>query len=90
MHAKGSEPARAQPFRRAAGIEFARFMFSARQREGLTQAQFAEKLSMDQVDVSRLESGGRCPRLDTFVRVIVALEADPRELVQAIADAYDL
>jgi transcriptional regulator with XRE-family HTH domain len=90
MQAKGIEPDKLQPYRRAAGEEFGRFVFRARQRAGLTQTQFAERLSMRQVDVSRLEKGYQCPRLDTVVRVIAALEADPRELVKAIADAYGL
>jgi transcriptional regulator with XRE-family HTH domain len=88
MQDKGIEPGRAQPYRRTAGVEFGRFVFNARQRAGLTQEQFAERLSMRQVEISRLEGGESCPRLDTVVRVIAKLEADPRELVQAIADAY--
>jgi predicted transcriptional regulator len=88
MQAKGIEPAQAQPYRRAAGVEFGRFMVRARRRAGMTQVEFAEKLSMHQVEISRMERGEHCPRLDTVVRVIAKLEADPRELVQAIADAY--
>lgn len=88
MQDKGIEPGRAQPYRRAAGVEFGRFMVRARRQAGMTQVQFAEKLSMHQVVVSRMERGDHCPRLDTLVRVLAKLDADPRELVKAIADAY--
>ncbi|HST69742.1 MAG TPA: helix-turn-helix transcriptional regulator [Solirubrobacterales bacterium] len=90
MQDKGIEPVPVQRYRQVAGEEFGRFMVRARQRAGLTQQQFAWRLSLRQTEISRLERGNHCPRLDTFVRVIAKLEADPRELLQAIADAYGL
>jgi len=89
MQAEGIEPDGNQRYRAAAAAEFGRFVFNARRRAGQNQEQFAERLSVHQAEISRMERGDSCPRLDTVVRVMTGLEADPRELVKAIADACD-
>lgn len=45
----------------------------AREDAGLTQAEFAEKLGMDQASVSRIESGARNMTLETLGKVAKVL-----------------
>ena len=51
---------------------------------GLTQEQLGERCKMDLSAVSRLERGGRNPRLDTMVRLAEALGVPPAALLQDI------
>ncbi|MGH7793612.1 MAG: helix-turn-helix domain-containing protein [Candidatus Binatia bacterium] len=55
----------------------ARLVRDARSKEGLTQAQLAEKARSSQVVIARLESGtdGRVPSLDLLERIASALKA---------------
>jgi DNA-binding XRE family transcriptional regulator len=85
MQAKRIEAAQARRYRKAAGEEFGLFVYRERKRAGLTQDQLAKKLGVRQTEISRLETGHYCPRLDSVVKVITALRADPQALVEAIA-----
>jgi transcriptional regulator with XRE-family HTH domain len=46
----------------------------ARERKGLTQAQLAERLGVDQAVIAKWESGSREPRVRVAVRLSQALE----------------
>ncbi|MGH9164358.1 MAG: helix-turn-helix domain-containing protein [Acidimicrobiales bacterium] len=49
-----------------------------REKHGLTQAQLAERCSMDQGDISRIERGATSPTAGTLQRIAAALDADVR------------
>lgn len=61
--------------------QFGRNLCEARGWAGLTQAQLAERLSMHQKEISRLERGEICPRLDAVVRLAGAVEVQVRDLL---------
>jgi transcriptional regulator with XRE-family HTH domain len=46
----------------------------ARQRAGLSQMQFTERVEMTQQEISRMECGRHTPRLETLVKVARALD----------------
>ncbi|MFL5872295.1 MAG: helix-turn-helix domain-containing protein [Solirubrobacterales bacterium] len=50
----------------------------------MTQKQLAEEASLYQPQVSTLERGKACPRLDTVVRIFACLGIDPREAMEAL------
>ena len=55
----------------------------ARQRADLTQRGLAARLGMELTcDISVLETGKQCPRIDTVVRLAEALEIEPGELLR--------
>ena len=50
---------------------------SARRKElGLSQTELAELCGTTQSAIARLESGGRPPRIDTLLKLAVALDSD--------------
>ena len=50
---------------------------AARRKElGLSQTELAELCGTTQSAIARLESGGRPPRIDTLLRLAVALDSD--------------
>jgi ribosome-binding protein aMBF1 (putative translation factor) len=49
-----------------------------RERQGLTQAELAERCGMDQGDISRIERGSTSPTARTLQRIAEALNADVR------------
>lgn len=67
--------------REAIGRQFARNLSEARRWAGLTQTQLAEQLCMHQKEISRLETGVTCPRLDTVVRLAAAVGVQVRDLL---------
>jgi ribosome-binding protein aMBF1 (putative translation factor) len=77
------------PDRKAISEQFGHFLSKARQRAGLSQDGLARLASTHQRDVSRLERGEHCPRLDTVVRLLAAVGADPLELLEAIGNASE-
>lgn len=58
---------------------------AARQETGLTQAQLARRLGVDQSLISRIESGQRPLTVDFLKELAGTLELDPAELVRAPA-----
>jgi transcriptional regulator with XRE-family HTH domain len=72
------------PDRKAISEQFGRFLYEARERAGLSQCALAKRVSVHQRDVSRLEKGRHCPRLDTALRLMEGVGADPLELLEAI------
>lgn len=67
--------------RRSAGEVFGESLRELRQKRGLTQVQLAERCGFPQARISELERGGRTPNLVTILRLAVALECKPTELV---------
>jgi DNA-binding XRE family transcriptional regulator len=68
----------------AIGRQFGRNLAEAREWAGLTQAQLAQEVSLHQVNLSILERGLRCPRLDLIVRLAGALGVHVRDLLWEI------
>jgi XRE family transcriptional regulator, regulator of sulfur utilization len=63
---------------------FGRNLFLARRRAGLTQTQLAQRASMYQSAVSKLEAGKRRPRAGTILRLAGALEVPAGDLLRGI------
>jgi DNA-binding XRE family transcriptional regulator len=61
--------------------QFGRNLCEARGWVGLTQAQLAKQLSMHQKEISRLERGEVCPRLDMLVKLAEAVGVQVRDLL---------
>lgn len=70
--------------REAVVEKFGRNLFMARRRAGLAQGELARVVSMQQTDLSLLERGRRCPRLDTIVRLARGLEMPVCDLMHGI------
>ena len=51
----------------------ARCIRNARQKEGLTQLELAEKIDISAQQVSRIETASYVPSLQTFLKIVVAL-----------------
>ena len=54
---------------------------TVRQRAGLTQVEFAEKIDMSIPNTWKLEHGAICPQLDTLEIIRDRLGADPAEIM---------
>jgi ribosome-binding protein aMBF1 (putative translation factor) len=61
--------------------QFGRNLAEAREWAGLTQTQLAEQVSLDQTEISRLERGARCPRLDRISALAEVLGVQLRDLL---------
>ena len=59
----------------------------ARKREaaGLSQEEVGIRAAVHRTEVSQLERGLRCPRIDTLVKLAGALGVEPSELLEGIA-----
>jgi ribosome-binding protein aMBF1 (putative translation factor) len=64
--------------------QFGRNLAEARGWEGISQKQLAERVSLHQSDVARLEYAERCPRLDRVVKLADALGVQVRDLLYGI------
>jgi transcriptional regulator with XRE-family HTH domain len=63
-------------------MSFAKHLAAARQRQGLSQQQVADRLGvMSAETISRYERGEREPRLSTIVKMAEALRVHPVELI---------
>ena len=67
--------------KRSAGEVFGDHLRELRQKRNLTQVQLAERCGFPQARISELERGGRTPNLVTILRLAVALECKPTDLV---------
>ena len=54
-------------------VEIFGAFLEAREKEGLTQAQLAEKANMTQSEIARLERTDANPKIDTLLRATVPL-----------------
>lgn len=57
---------------------------------GLSQEKLGERMGVSTNYISLLESGKRYPSIGTLIRVARALDADPGEMVNAIAEREGL
>jgi ribosome-binding protein aMBF1 (putative translation factor) len=64
--------------------QFGRNLAEARGWAELSQVELADRAALRQRDVSKLESGLRCPRLDLIVRLADVLEVQVRDLLYGI------
>ena len=64
--------------------QFGRNLAEARDWEGISQKQLAQRISMSQADVARWELGERCPRLDYVVKLADAVGLQVRDLLYGI------
>jgi transcriptional regulator with XRE-family HTH domain len=64
-----------------AGEVFGARVRELRQKLGLTQIDLSERLGLPQSRISEIESGARSPTLVTILRVALALECKPTDLV---------
>lgn len=69
---------------KATAKQFGRNVAEARRWEGLTQAELAQRTSIRQFEICKLEYGTRCPRLDMVVRLADALGVQVRDLLYEI------
>jgi transcriptional regulator with XRE-family HTH domain len=54
----------------------------ARKRLGLTQEEVAERSGVHPTEVSRIEVGKRDPRISTLLRLALAVEVEPGQLLE--------
>jgi ribosome-binding protein aMBF1 (putative translation factor) len=66
------------------GEQFGRNLSEAREWEGLTQLELAERAAVPVREVVRMEHGHRCPRLDNVVRLADAVQVQVRDLLYGI------
>lgn len=81
-----SSPAGLRPAHRVMTVaeKFGRYIRQEREWAGLTQMQLGSEARMQQAHLSELERGKVCPRLDTVVKLLAILGADPREALEAL------
>jgi len=68
----------------ALAAQFGRNLAEAREWEGLSQKQLAQRISKNQADVARWELGERIPRLDYVVKLADAVGLQVRDLLYGI------
>jgi ribosome-binding protein aMBF1 (putative translation factor) len=68
----------------AIAAQFGRNLAEARNWEGLSQKELAQRISKDQADVARWERGERVPRLDYVVNLADAVGLQVRDLLYGI------
>jgi transcriptional regulator with XRE-family HTH domain len=64
--------------------KFGQNLVRVRKEADLSQEQLAELASLHRTEIGMLERGIRLARLDTLVKLMGALEADPAELLKGI------
>lgn len=67
-----------------AAERFGRNLRRCRRRIGLSQEEVAIRAGLHRTEIGFLEQGKRRPRIDTFVKVMAALEADADQLLVGI------
>jgi transcriptional regulator with XRE-family HTH domain len=66
-------------------LRFGRNLCAARRKVGLSQEELATLASLHRSEVSMLERGVRTPRLDTIVRLLGSLDAEPADFFAGLA-----
>ena len=61
---------------------FGRKIKEFRKKKHLTQAQLAEKVSVDDKHISCIESGKNFPSADLIERLVLALDVEPKDLFE--------
>jgi transcriptional regulator with XRE-family HTH domain len=75
--------------KRSAGEIFGDHLRELRSARGLTQVDLAERCGSPQARISELERGVRTPSLATILRLALALECEPTDLL-AVFKGKDL
>ncbi len=55
-----------------------------RQQAGLSQEELGNRASLHRTAIGLLERGARVPRIDTLIKLAVALDIDPADLLEGI------
>ena len=63
-------------------VSLSEMLYEMRQHNNLSQARLAEIAGVDRKTINRIENGHFSPALDTIVRLSVALNASPSDLLQ--------
>ncbi len=63
---------------------FAANLRSARKGRGLSQEALAVRASLHRTQIGLLERGARMPRIDTLIKLAIALDCDPADLIAGI------
>ena len=64
--------------------QFGRNLFVMRGMLGMSQTELATRAQLHRTEIGLLENGKRLPRIDTLMKLVGALEADPRDLLFGI------
>jgi transcriptional regulator with XRE-family HTH domain len=75
--------------KRSIGTIFGDHLRNVRTKRGLTQVELAARCGFPQARISELERGGGAPNLVTILRLSLALECKPTDLV-AVFNAEDV
>lgn len=59
-----------------------------RQQAGLSQDALADRMDLSTPYISMLESGKRYPSIEMLIRIAIALEARPGDMLDRIAERY--
>ncbi len=59
-----------------------------RQKAGLSQDALADRMDLSTPYISMLESGKRYPSIEMLIRIALALEVRPGDMLNSIADRY--
>jgi len=63
---------------------FAANLRRLRRRSGLSQEELGRLAGLHRTQIGLLERGARMPRIDTLVKLAVALDCDPADLIAGI------
>lgn len=64
--------------------KFAANLRRARRRSGLSQEALAARAELHRTQIGLLERGARMPRIDTVIKLAVALDCNPADLIAGI------
>lgn len=64
---------------------FAANLLRCRRRARLSQGELALRASLHRTEIGKLENAERLPRIDTFVKLCGALEAEPSALLEGLS-----
>lgn len=67
-----------------AASRFGRNLFLARRRAGYSQEELATLCSLHRTEIGKVETGRRLPRVETLVKLAVALEVRADDLLKGI------
>lgn len=72
--------------KRSIGTIFGEHLREVRTKRGMTQVELAQRCGFPQARISELERDGAAPNLVTILRLAVALECKPTDLVAVFND----
>lgn len=71
------------------GVLFGQGLREIRQKKGMTQQELADIAQMSLTYISNMEHGMKVPSLTTIIRLAVAMECRPTELIRPFDGAGD-